>query len=191
MAIIKTIELYAGKGRKNTYFHSPLSLFPPLPLLSFPWESMGDGGVMEKTNQPTLKSTNERIDELEKRLGDTNYQRLEKMTKRNRVSSRISLVLILLIFISSLFILHPWKGRDEVRTWSLFKTEDYPKWLEINLDKENIALITKVDQKGERVMYDGDEYMVLEHKTRIAVKRDNATIAIYGNGILYGGYTLL
>lgn len=148
-----------------------------------------------KTQPLTLKYTNERIDNLEERILSMEEKENEEWgenfssLKKSLSSIRIYVIAISIVFIV-LSIASMIPEKEQVKNkdpWTLFTTSSFPEWLRIERNDDSILLL--IDETTEKTMIPGDEYMVLSHKTRLKVtKEEDSSLLLYGNGILYGGF---
>ncbi|MGN1178623.1 MAG: hypothetical protein ACI4SI_06250 [Candidatus Ornithospirochaeta sp.] len=140
----------------------------------------------EKSAAFTLKNTNERIDKIES-LMEKDGDRLASL-KSSLFSLIVFVIAITLIFLSLIVftIVKRPEIKEENEEWLLFKTLSFPSWLEIEKNEDTISVI--VEEKKERTLYNGDEYLSLPYRTKIKAEITDDSFLIYGNGILYGGY---
>ena len=144
-----------------------------------------------KTQPLTLKYTNERIDNLEERILSMEEKENEEWgenfssLKKSLSSIRIYVIAISIVFIV-LSIASMIPEKEQVKNkdpWTLFTTSSFPEWLRIERNDDSILLL--IDETTEKTMIPGDEYMVLSHKTRQKVtKEEDSSLLLYGNGIL-------
>ena len=149
---------------------------------------------MTDKNVLTLKGTNERIDAIEKRIGEREIalhkdldilrNEGEEEKRRNRRRFLLSMLSLLCLALSLGFFV--FSSSEEEKGWVEFSTPLSPEWLvtEFNEEKGGITI------KGEEdiTLLPGDEILVAPHRTRLKVEADGLAVIIKGNDILYKGY---
>ena len=149
---------------------------------------------MTDKNVLTLKGTNERIDAIEKRIGEREIalhkdldilrNEGEEEKRRNRRRFLLSMLSLLCLALSLGFFV--FSSSEEEKGWVEFSTPLSPEWLvtEFNEEKGGITI------KGEEdiTLLPGDEILVATHRTRLKVEADGLAVIIKGNDILYKGY---
>ena len=149
---------------------------------------------MTDKNVLTLKGTNERIDAIEKRIGEREIalhkdldilrNEGEEEKRRNRRRFLLSMLSLLCLALSLGFFV--FSSSEEEKGWVEFSTPLSPEWLvtEFNEEKGGITI------KGEEdiTLLPGDEILDAPHRTRLKVEADGLAVIIKGNDILYKGY---
>lgn len=149
---------------------------------------------MTDKNVLTLKGTNERIDAIEKRIGEREIalhkdldilrNEGEEEKRRNRRRFLLSMLSLLCLALSLGFFV--FSSSEEEKGWVEFSTPLSPEWLvtEFNEEKGGITI------KGEEdiTLLPGDEILDALHRTRLKVEADGLAVIIKGNDILYKGY---
>ena len=150
---------------------------------------------MTDKNVLTLKGTNERIDAIEKQIGEKeialhkDLDNLRKEGEEERIKNRrrflLSMLSLLCMALSLGFFVFS-SSEDDEKGWVEFSTPLSPEWLvtEFNEEKGGITI------KGEEdiTLLPGDEILDALHRTRLKVEADGLAIIIKGNDILYKGY---
>ena len=149
---------------------------------------------MTDKNVLTLKGTNERIDAIEKQIGEKEIalhkdlsllkKEVEEERRKNRRRFLLSMLSLLCLALSLGFF--AFSSSEEEKGWVEFSTPLSPEWLvtEFNEEKGGITI------KGEEdiTLLPGDEILVAPHRTRLKVEADGLAVIIKGNDILYKGY---
>ena len=149
---------------------------------------------MTDKNVLTLKGTNERIDAIEKRIGEREIalhkdldilrNEGEEEKRKNRRRFLLSMLSLLCLALSLGFFV--FSSSEEEKGWVEFSTPLSPEWLvtEFNEEKGGITI------KGEEAitLLPGDEILDALHRTRLKVEADGLAVIIKGNDILYKGY---
>ena len=149
---------------------------------------------MTDKNVLTLKGTNERIDAIEKQIGEKEIalhkdlsllkKEVEEERRKNRRRFLLSMLSLLYLALSLGFF--AFSSSEEEKGWVEFSTPLSPEWLvtEFNEEKGGITI------KGEEdiTLLPGDEILVAPHRTRLKVEADGLAVIIKGNDILYKGY---
>lgn len=149
---------------------------------------------MTDKNVLTLKGTNERIDAIEKQIGEKeialhkDLDNLRKEGEEERIKNRrrflLSMLSLLCMALSLGFFV--FSSSEEEKGWVEFSTPLSPEWLvtEFNEEKGGITI------KGEEdiTLLPGDEILDALHRTRLKVEADGLAVIIKGNDILYKGY---
>ena len=149
---------------------------------------------MTDKNVLTLKGTNERIDAIEKQIGEKEIalhkdlgllrKEGEEEKRKNRRRFLLSMLSLLCLALSLGFFV--FSSSEDEKGWVEFSTPLSPEWLvtEFNEEKGGITI------KGEEdiTLLPGDEILVAPHRTRLKVEADGLAVIITGNDILYKGY---
>ena len=149
---------------------------------------------MTDKNVLTLKGTNERIDNIEKRIEEREIalhkdlgllrKEVEEERRKNRRRFLLSMLSLLCMTLSLGFFV--FSSSENEKGWVEFSTPLSPEWLvtEFNEEKGGITI------KGEEdiTLLPGDEILVAPHRTRLKVEADGLAVIIKGNDILYKGY---
>ena len=149
---------------------------------------------MTDKNVLTLKGTNERIDNIEKRIEEREIalhkdlgllrKEVEEERRKNRRRFLLSVLSLLCMALSLGFFV--FSSSEEEKGWVEFSTPLSPEWLvtEFNEEKGGITI------KGEEdiTLLPGDEILDALHRTRLKVEADGLAVIIKGNDILYKGY---
>ena len=149
---------------------------------------------MTDKNVLTLKGTNERIDAIEKQIGEKEIalhkdlgllrKEVEEERRKNRRRFLLSMLSLLCMTLSLGFFV--FSSSENEKGWVEFSTPLSPEWLvtEFNEEKGGITI------KGEEdiTLLPGDEILVAPHRTRLKVEADGLAVIIKGNDILYKGY---
>ena len=149
---------------------------------------------MTDKNVLTLKGTNERIDNIKKRIEEREIalhkdlglfkKEVEEERRKNRRRFLLSVLSLLCMALSLGFFI--FSSSEEEKGWVEFSTPLSPEWLvtEFNEEKGGITI------KGEEdiTLLPGDEILDAPHRTRLKVETDGLAVIIKGNDILYKGY---
>lgn len=149
---------------------------------------------MTDKNVLTLKGTNERIDNIEKRIEEREIalhkdlgllrKVVEEERRKNRRRFLLSMLSLLCMTLSLGFFV--FSSSENEKGWVEFSTPLSPEWLvtEFNEEKGGITI------KGEEdiTLLPGDEILDTPHRTRLKVEADGLAVIIKGNDILYKGY---
>ena len=149
---------------------------------------------MTDKNVLTLKGTNERIDNIKKRIEEREIalhkdlsllkKEVEEERRKNRRRFLLSMLSLLCLALSLGFFV--FSSSEEEKGWVEFSTPLSPEWLvtEFNEEKGGITI------KGEEdiTLLPGDEILDAPHRTRLKVEADGLAVIIKGNDILYKGY---
>lgn len=149
---------------------------------------------MTDKNVLTLKGTNERIDNIEKRIEEREIalhkdlgllrKEVEEERRKNRRRFLLSMLSLLCMTLSLGFFV--FSSSENEKGWVEFSTPLSPEWLvtEFNEEKGGITI------KGEEdiTLLPGDEILDALHRTRLKVEADGLAVIIKGNDILYKGY---
>ena len=149
---------------------------------------------MTDKNVLTLKGTNERIDNIEKRIEEKEIalhkdlgllrKEVEEERRKNRRRFLLSMLSLLCMALSLGFFI--FSSSEDEKGWVEFSTPLSPEWLvtEFNEEKGGITI------KGEEdiTLLPGDEILDALHRTRLKVEADGLAVIIKGNDILYKGY---
>ena len=149
---------------------------------------------MTDKNVLTLKGTNERIDNIEKRIEEREIalhkdlsllkKEVEEERRKNRRRFLLSMLSLLCMTLSLGFFV--FSSSENEKGWVEFSTPLSPEWLvtEFNEEKGGITI------KGEEdiTLLPGDEILDTPHRTRLKVEADGLAVIIKGNDILYKGY---
>lgn len=149
---------------------------------------------MTDKNVLTLKGTNERIDNIEKRIEEREIalhkdlgllrKEVEEERRKNRRRFLLSMLSLLCMTLSLGFFV--FSSSEDEKGWVEFSTPLSPEWLvtEFNEEKGGITI------KGEEdiTLLPGDEILDALHRTRLKVEAEGLAVIIKGNDILYKGY---